>query len=254
VNKLEERAYKLSMQARTVLFNVLGSSAVYVIVAACSGADRQRASETFAKDGAGGSGRVDSAAALESGLDGALGKGGETGDAAYEQAAADASIVDALSDPVADAQADQAVSGTRLKARWYVSADGAKQFLGWFDSQRQENCSFQVAADGKTRCLPTTVLTFFYFYDPECKRPLAVSAPACPVRKYWADSLPIGSTCSPLGGTRVFESGAKIAPAAPVYQGGQTCSLLPQRPANLDFYSLTETAASSFQDASEQTN
>ncbi len=32
--------------------------------------------------------------------------------------------------------------------------DGSKQFIGWYDSLRKENCGFQTAADGMMRCLP----------------------------------------------------------------------------------------------------
>jgi len=45
-------------------------------------------------------------------------------------------------------------SGTRLKARMLVTADGAKAFNGWRDTVRNENCFFGDATDGKTRCLP----------------------------------------------------------------------------------------------------
>lgn len=46
-------------------------------------------------------------------------------------------------------------SGSRLKARMLVTADGAKSFNGWRDTKRGENCTFAPTTDGKTRCIPT---------------------------------------------------------------------------------------------------
>jgi hypothetical protein len=45
-------------------------------------------------------------------------------------------------------------SGTRLKMRVGTSPDGAKTFLGWRDTMRNEDCAFQLAGDGQQRCLP----------------------------------------------------------------------------------------------------
>lgn len=89
-----------------------------------------------AKDGAGGSQATTAAQAVASGSDGA----GSTG---------------SIMDPVGDAHANE--SGSRLKAKWYKGVDGSKQWIGWYDSQRQEECSIARAADGKDRCLPITV-------------------------------------------------------------------------------------------------
>lgn len=46
------------------------------------------------------------------------------------------------------------VSGTRLKARYASTADGAKVFVTWFDEKLNIQCDFIEAEDGKTRCLP----------------------------------------------------------------------------------------------------
>lgn len=46
-------------------------------------------------------------------------------------------------------------SGSRLKARLGRTPDGAQIFLGWFDTQRQENCDFAIdMAAGIQRCFP----------------------------------------------------------------------------------------------------
>lgn len=47
------------------------------------------------------------------------------------------------------------VSGSRLKARYASTPDGAKVFMGWYDSQLNEKCTFMLAEDGNMRCLPS---------------------------------------------------------------------------------------------------
>src|SRR5262249_52920033 len=77
-------------------------------------------------------------------------------------------------DPVATARAD---SGSRLKAEYLLGDDGSKDYqitlMPWsynpnlfnvgahpvnvyWDSMRNEECAYQVAADAATRCLPTS--------------------------------------------------------------------------------------------------
>lgn len=70
-------------------------------------------------------------------------------------------------------------SGSRLKARMLVTADGAKSFNGWRDTKRGENCFFADATDGKTRCLPdclaASVEEMYYPTDSCTGAPLAVA-------------------------------------------------------------------------------
>jgi hypothetical protein len=61
--------------------------------------------------------------------------------------------------------------GTRLKALAYVTDQGEKLWHGWRDSQRVEDCTFGLAADGQVRCLPAFNATP-YFTDDTCKVPL----------------------------------------------------------------------------------
>jgi hypothetical protein len=67
------------------------------------------------------------------------------------------------------------VSGTRLRARVQTTADGAKAFYGWYDSQLHTNCYNGWAADGQQRCLPATqaVVGGQYFSDAVCATKLA---------------------------------------------------------------------------------
>lgn len=104
-------------------------------------------------------------------------------------------------------------SGSRIKARTTVttttSPDGASyettSFGGWYDSARAEPCAPEVAADGKTRCLPASLhLQISEYGDAGCTIPVVVggiSYVPCPdspeVPKYVADQP--ASTCPPTG-------------------------------------------------------
>ncbi len=89
------------------------------------------------------------------------------------------------SEPVPDAYAS--TSGTRLKAKFRLGSDGAKEFLPseWWDSTRREYCFFSgyPMSDGTTRCIPTlaaNATTSGYYADSACTKPLALVTPlAC---------------------------------------------------------------------------
>jgi hypothetical protein len=77
------------------------------------------------------------------------------------------------------------ISGDRIVAQYIEAQDGARAFVGWWDSERDERCTWTVAADGVTRCLPSGGLQVMpsangfsqvvYYSDPECTKALAVS-------------------------------------------------------------------------------
>ncbi len=85
--------------------------------------------------------------------------------------------LDALTDPVAEAHADQDTSGTRLRIQRTNGADGTTFVLGLYDSMLKVQCAFEQASDGSTRCLPIGVPSFTYFSDAACTKPVA-EAPA----------------------------------------------------------------------------
>jgi hypothetical protein len=84
-----------------------------------------------------------------------------------------------------DGERTDHTSGTRLRVRYHAGADGSREFLGFFDNQRNENCYFQKASDGLTRCLPSTKAVYFsygggYYADAACsQRILPVQANEC---------------------------------------------------------------------------
>lgn len=46
------------------------------------------------------------------------------------------------------------VSGSRLRRKQFRAADGTIEFIGWYDSERKENCSFRKLLTEEHRCLP----------------------------------------------------------------------------------------------------
>jgi hypothetical protein len=116
-----------------------GSVAVFLAVATCGGAAEHLAHHV----GAGGAGGAGSSSKVSSGKGAGVGAG------------------------MPEAYADE--SGTRLKANYVTGADGSRHYLGTFyDSQRAEDCDFQVMSDGSFLCLPTVgVADMFYYAYPD---------------------------------------------------------------------------------------
>lgn len=75
-----------------------------------------------------------------------------------------------------------AVSGSRLRAR-FVTGSGGRELVGFHDSVRNEDCTFQPAEYGSIRCLPPTSRTDGFFSDPACTIPMT-TLPACGDVKY----------------------------------------------------------------------
>jgi len=98
-----------------------------------------------------------------------------------------------------------------------TTPDGAKMFVGWHDMDRSLDCAFDIAADGKRRCLPvpTGAQLGQVFSDTNCVAPLAVikNVTGCvgPAPAYVMQSTP---TCT--GGP----AGQHVYPLGPVVTGG----------------------------------
>jgi hypothetical protein len=103
---------------------------------------------------------------------------------------------------VPDAQADDQ-SGTRLKANFYVGADGSRQFAYFTDTARNnEQCTFAVAADNALRCMPLPEASAaIYFADVNCTQPLAYPLQACMPTPY---VYVTDSACAPTTGYHIF--------------------------------------------------
>jgi hypothetical protein len=142
-------------------------------------------------------------------------------------------------------------SGTRIKMKVLSSPDGAKVFQGSFDSQRNEDCSFQRAADGMMRCLPTSVAGDFgsYYGDAACSVPVALwqfasCSPPTYVAVYAASAQ---CPTSPTGGTGIYARGTTYS--SYYVKSGATCSGPNTIPGYTFFGRGTEVQASSFQAA-----
>ena len=209
------------MNARETLKLVVGSIAVYAIMAACSA---RRGGQDFAT-GDGGSG---------SGGSGGSGSGSSGG------------LGDALTDPVGAANADPNQSGSRLKAKYHAGSDGTKSFIGWHDSQRNEDCGFTIAGDGTPRCLPSGAFSGGFFSDSGCTQPAAEWSTACSAAPAYATNT---TACN--GGTHVYALGSVVGT---LYSGSPSaCNALPSGVAGYTFYTLgSEVSPSSFVSATVQ--
>lgn len=88
---------------------------------------------------------------------------------------------------IGDVQAEpsQTIDGARLKAKYLRADDGAKQFLGWYDSKLKTDCAFMETEKGQ-RCLPSNaVLVEPYFGNKTCTIPIVALPPGqCLVSDY----------------------------------------------------------------------
>ncbi len=180
------------MNLRHVCFCLLGGSAVYVAMAACS---------------SGGSGPIGTHAG---------GGGGST-----------------LINPVPDASADPE-SGSRLKASYRIADDGSKEYVpgSWYDTQRQEACSFATAADGKERCLPDGAAVSA-FSDSACTVGIAAVKTGCAAPKYGVtasqDACHEGSV-----GLTIHSIGAPAQVTTLYVQSGTSCLAAGPAPSGFD--------------------
>jgi hypothetical protein len=101
------------------------------------------------------------------------------------------------------------VPGSRLVPVFLAADDESRQFVGWFDRARGEDCSFAVSGDGVMRCLPTDRVQARHFADASCKQRIAI-APSCSVPRYLVESEP--SACTADVRHHVRELGARLHP------------------------------------------
>ena len=225
------------MRGRDVIGSLVGGLAVYVAVAACSGADMARlgASATTSTAGHGtGGGWAAGGAGVggAQGAGGAVAAGGSGGAGPVDAGELLDAIADALMDPVSDAHADP-VSGARLKARFRTGSDGSKEYLpgSWWDSQRGEVCSYSRAADGADRCLPEAlagVNSYPGFKDAACTVSVTIVSATgydggCP-KKYVA--MPTDQVACGATGSTLYE----VSPPLGTWYFGPDCSPMSDPP------------------------
>lgn len=141
-------------------------------------------------------------------------------------------------DAVAGPTDPEFVGGSRIKPKFTTTtfADGAKgkQFSGWHDSARGEDCQVAAAADGKQRCMPvpygadTVAVTAGYYSNASCTVPLFLQGiSACvptAVPKYVASNTST-SSCTVAWAFRPV-TGLAANPAKYFYKpaGATTCT------------------------------
>jgi hypothetical protein len=225
-----------------------GSFTTYVLMAACSAASGGVAPVASGSGGQATRGGATGITGPDGGGDASVAQGGGV-DAA--QGGVSGSIMGMIMDPVPDASAEPATDGTRLKAEYLVGQDGSRHFLGWWDSQRSEECSFTTFADGMTRCVPGVFPQLRAFSDSGCSVALVGMSPAgCTSAKY-AFQYSGGSGCA-----SAFLGVEALTPVSPakIYTG-TTAACVEGNAAYLasySFYSSTTVALSSFVSATIQ--
>lgn len=96
---------------------------------------------------------------------------------------------DGVPGPAGSPGKDSTVSGSRLRAVYRKTEDGAREAIGWFDTKLNVRCSFSTATDMQTRCLPDApVPSAVLFYS-------GMSCVGTPV----AIGFPLDDTCPSFG-------------------------------------------------------
>jgi hypothetical protein len=153
-------------------------------------------------------------------------------------------VADARGEPSFDAGFSTApVSGSRLVPVFLTAEDESRQFVGWFDRARNENCSFGLSADGVVRCLPTDVLEARLFADANCKQRV-VAVTGCTMPKYLVE--PEVVSCESVVRHHVRQPGTKIRPTNVFSDTTGTCSRVPLEPGAVYVLVGREVAATAF--------
>jgi hypothetical protein len=220
-----------------------GSLVIYYVMAACS------APSTSASSTGGPNGGSSSGAASNGGSSGGGAPGGSSGSGSGTGGTSSGGVGGSSGSPVPDANADETQSGSRLKASYYVGADGSKQFAYFTDTARgNETCAFSTAGDGSIRCLPSGAYVIATEYsDSSCTLPVAETT-TCASPPY-AIQTSAGTNC---GGytTHIFAVGA---PVSTFYVKSGTSCISEATPAGYTYVSVgAEIAPSSFQAATIQ--
>lgn len=233
----------------------LGSVLVYVFVAACAapggigdlvekatGGLKSMMEGTGAIAGALGSGASNQApngGKAETGSGATQGEGANQGSGATQGEGASGGM--SIMNPVPEA--DAAEDGTRIVNLYRTTADGlrAPEAFYFWDKELEVRCYFQLAEDGKERCLPVSSASVgtSYFADSGCSVPVSfVSKGICPS---YAVSPTAVASCDSTSTYRysTYEVGSKTTV---VYsKSGDTCTEVnPATLDSLDFYSVTK--------------
>ena len=105
-------------------------------------------------------------------------------------------------------------AGSRLVPALVWPANGETLAAGWHDTERDVDCNFAVATDGKMRCLPVTSTAALFFTDEACKSPALTAVlkqPSCIGAGRFA--LVPNATCPQM--TTVYSLGTNVRALGP---------------------------------------
>ncbi|HVJ17450.1 MAG TPA: hypothetical protein VM686_18615 [Polyangiaceae bacterium] len=110
-------------------------------------------------------------------------------------------------------------SGTRIRGRFGVTAEGDRSWQGWYDSERQEECSFDWAGDTQ-RCMPTAISAYQYM-DAACSQLVAqqVVEEGCAAPAYLSTSQ--YANC--MTEMHLYELGPVVTPVSLYQLVGDVC-------------------------------
>jgi hypothetical protein len=139
-------------------------------------------------------------------------------------------VVDARAELGESAPSPLPVAGSRLVPLFLSGEDDSRQFVGWFDRARGDNCAFGPAGDGVLRCLPVDAAPAQFFVDVSCKRRMAAVV-GCSAPKYLVEDEPVA--CGSEVRRRVMEAGAAVRPSAVYAQTHGACARVPLEAASM---------------------
>jgi hypothetical protein len=247
---------------RSAIHFFSGSLVLYVLMAACSASNGNKngsgnqasAGNASMSAGLGGMTSASGGDAVANAGGGGKGASATGGDGTVTTSGM-GGMLGEMMDPIPEA--DAATSGTRLKARYYVGADGSKQFIGWRDTMRNEDCSFATAEAGMVRCLPAVGAYATFYADAGCSQPLAtVAKPQQGLCGAAAAAQPPAYVYDYkayiCGSFRVAKVAAETTPAAVWVAAGANCTASTVQPQVYTYYSTNAAENSAFVAATTQ--
>ena len=130
-------------------------------------------------------------------------------------------------------------------------ADSGKAALvpGWHDTERDVDCSFARASDGKLRCLPTATSATLFFTDAKCKSPSHVAVLTDTACTGFSGFALVSTATCPVA-TRVFAltGSAHDVPNATTETAPGRCASFPSL---TKAYDATEVDAAQFVEGTE---
>ncbi|HTL34538.1 MAG TPA: hypothetical protein VL326_15525 [Kofleriaceae bacterium] len=136
---------------------------------------------------------------------------------------------------------DGARSGTRLKLTWYQLADGTRQWDGFYDAQRKENCYiYDNWIDGKAYCTPDYDGSIVYS-NATCTTKVAevYKNPTCPTQQPQPYTLEWNYTPCESQPAHLWTRGAKLTLASYYYKSSDgTCGGPYTTSTSYDYYAI----------------